>query len=205
MNVTPERLDTIFGPQWSEPGLFYAYELALRFELAKGSHQIDRFLTAHKRAAAVTSHVLGDANDLTLVVLLFADSDKPGVSGLLRLFRGLEACGLPTPGRQSVRAKRAGQSDYETAVVLELTAPMGKEHIPRVLWAAIGNDLGIHPKVPARLCITSISRGVLLNPYDDRGMDVVGTTVDCLRSAYERFGDWLLSHDLSKMTRAFGC
>jgi hypothetical protein len=58
--------------------------------------------------------------------------------------------------------------------------------------------------VPARLYLASPSRGVLLHPYDDRGLDVVGTTTDSIRSAYEQFRDWLLRHDLEKMTRAFG-
>lgn len=204
MRVTPAQLDTTFGPAWSEPGLFYAYEPALRFELAIGAHPIDRFLSAYERAAAIASNVLSGADDLALAISFCADSERPGATALLRVCRGLRACGLPAPSRPAVRVRPGDQSVGDGLAVFEFAVTIGPEAIARVLWAAIGHDLGVRPTVSARLYLASLSRGVLLHPYDDRGMDLVGTSVAAIRPFYDRFRDWLLDRDQEKMTRLFG-
>jgi hypothetical protein len=202
VNVTLDDLDAAFGPEWKTPGLFYAYEPALRFELGIGSHPLDRFLSALERAARIATHLIGDVNDLTLVVMSWPDPERSSVTGLLQLCRALRGCGLPIPDRQLLRLQPANDKSQAPGG-LQMTAPIGAEQVRRVLWAAVGHDLGIQPRVPARLYLASTSRGVLLHPYDDRGMDVVGTSVDSIRSAYKEFESWLLSNDLERMKRTF--
>ena len=201
--MNPDKLDTTFGTAWFAPPLFYKYETALRFELGSGQHPLDRFLSAYERAAAITSHLLGNADDLTLAIVFWTDTDKPCASELFRLWRALRTCGLPAPDRQSLGFLRIKEHGESTGI-LRMTMTIGEEHIRRALWAAIAHDLGVQPNMPALIFLASISLGVLLHPYDDRGLDAVGTSVDSIRSAYEQFHDWLLTDDLARMIRTFG-
>lgn len=44
-----------------------------------------------------------------------------------------------------------------------------------------------------------VEAGVLLFPYDTRGMDLVAADAATLRPAYQQYNDWLLDHDRSAM------
>ncbi len=199
-SLTPRKLATVFGSRWSASALFYSYDAALRFELASHSHPIERFLSAHTRASRLATWAIADAEDLHMAGVFFSESDKPGFKSMLNLFRGLSACGLPFPTKQAIESRRL---DGDDSLVCEFVAPIQKEHVDRVLWAAIAVDVQIEPRVPALLSLVSVSRGVLLHPYDDRGMDVIGSSVDRLRPLYDEFRAWLLDYDLADMRKVF--
>ena len=47
------------------------------------------------------------------------------------------------------------------------------------------------------------ARKVVVHPYDDRGMDVIGPDRDSLMPLYERLNGWLLDHDRNAMDAKF--
>jgi hypothetical protein len=199
---TPKMISNEFGSAWCNPALFYSYARALRFELALGEHPIDRFLSAHQRALAVTERAFQDADDLHLSVKIYLKAETPGVAPLLRTFRGLQECGLPLPHRESIEVSQAAWDHERWQCIMSI--PIRRCHVSRVIWAAVGHDIGIEPRLPAAVYIVSPSVGILAHPYDDRGMDVIGPNTTRLKDLFETHRTWLLDHDLATMQRCFG-
>jgi hypothetical protein len=60
-------------------------------------------------------------------------------------------------------------------------------------------ELGVRPAIWWDLYIFDINLGVLIHPYDDRGLDVVGPNQEAIRKLYTENNEWLLDYDLEKM------
>lgn len=90
----------------------------------------------------------------------------------------------------------------ETRVFIAFVVP--REALHRLLWGALAKDLGIRPSLGGDLYVADPARGVLVHPYDDRGMDVIGPSHALLAELYERVGDCLLEYDRARMDAFFG-
>jgi Domain of unknown function (DUF3885) len=191
-----------FGSAWCGPGPFYAYSKALRFELAVGETRLERFLSAHDRSLTVLRNVFRGAQDLHLATEIYIYSEKPSVPSLLRAFRALRDCDLPQPVRGAIATSAVTDEDDMWQCIM--VSPLRHAELPRALWAAVGHDLGIEPRLSARVYIMSRDTGVLAHPYDDRGMDLIGPNTTKLKEIYDRYRSWLLDYDLDVMDKAFG-
>lgn len=202
MALELDQLTHVFGETWYKPPLFYSRAAALRFELARGSHAIDRMHSALVRASRIASAALGSANDLILAVVMYGDQSVPEGHQVNTAIRELGSCGLPGPEISDLRILEVNEASPEQ-FAYQLCVPIDAEHLDRVLWACIASELGVSPNVNARLFAASCARGRLMHIYDDRGMDVIGTTVDTLRPLYEEYNQWLLNHDRNAMKEVF--
>jgi hypothetical protein len=71
-----------------------------------------------------------------------------------------------------------------------------------MLTAAIGAELDIPSKAPpCAVYLFDLERGLLLHPYDDRGLDLAAVTLEALRPFYAEFNGWLLDFDRPRMDR----
>lgn len=71
------------------------------------------------------------------------------------------------------------------------------------LWGTMANKLGVRPSSCFQLYGYNIDLGVMLHPYDDRGMDVYGPNRDKISGLYAGRRDWLLDYDLTEMNRRY--
>ncbi|WP_446677145.1 DUF3885 domain-containing protein [Sphingobacterium multivorum] len=49
----------------------------------------------------------------------------------------------------------------------------------------------------------TINKKLILNMYDDRGLDVVATDIEALRPIYEKHRDWILDCDREQIEKLF--
>jgi hypothetical protein len=198
--VLREALHATFGAQAFALGLFYANEPALRFELSRGGHRLDQFEQAWDRAREIADHAFGDARELVVVVSSFG-GDSP-----LRnraLFRSLRACGVRM-GRPRAWWAESFQDEWLEEPEMRFFAAFacGREALHRLLWGPLAADLGIRPRLQGEIFIADPVRGIVLHPYDDRGMDVIGAH-GALLELYHRFNDDLLDYDRARMDAFF--
>lgn len=199
--VTREALHAVFGANAFALGCFYANEPALRFELSRDGHSLDLFEQAWDRAREIVDHAFGGSAELVVVVSCFGDGTPMGSRPLLR---SLRACGV------RVRRPRAWWSEpYHDDAVEEpetrlfLAFPVEREGLHRLLWGALAVDLCIRPRLEGHLFLADPARGIVVHPYDDRGMDVVGLNRALLAELYHRFNDALLDYDRVRMDGFF--
>ena len=80
---------------------------------------------------------------------------------------------------------------------------LNKSELHKLLFGKLADELGIKPSFWFDLYIYDIELGVLVHPYDDRGMDVVGPNKFMINRIYTEFNTWLLDYDLEAMNRWF--
>lgn len=197
-----EALHRVFGPDAFALPLFYGHAPALRFELSLHGHRLDQFAQAWDRGREIVDHVFGDARELVAVVSWFADGP------LIRsrdVFRSLRACGVRT-----ARPRACWREPYEDEwldqpeVRAFVAFTCERDALHRLLWGALAADLGIEPRLGADLFVADPARGILVHPYDDRGMDVIGPNRALLAELYRRFNGCLLDYDRERMEGFFG-
>lgn len=207
-----EEIETLFGDKALEFGLFYKVDYALRFELGMGGSLIDQFSSAYDRGRKILSRAFRNANRFVFVVTYFNGSP---FSSNIKFFRSLKKCGITiyrpyecwTISEQdetSWELNSQGEKNYllneRTHIAFEGT----REQVTYFLWGALACELRIEPSLWGTVHIIAPDVGILAHPYDDRGMDVIGSNWSHLRSLYAEFDDWLLDYDREKMLKTVG-
>lgn len=199
--VSPETLLGTFGPHAFQSGLFYLHEPALRFELSREGPRVDLFVQAFDRAREVLAHLFRDVAEVTAVVAWF------GAGPPLRhreVFRALRACGLRRIPRPRACWAETFRDEWGEEPRTLVSFRLPTEHLHRLLWGALAADIAIEPRLPCRVYFLSPELGVLVHPYDDRGMDVIGPGRERMAELFARFGPYLLDYDRERMEGFFG-
>ena len=79
------------------------------------------------------------------------------------------------------------------------------EYLLNALWCALSADFGscLKPNPMAGIYLFNLDKGVMVFPYDDRGMDVVGPNKSLLKMLYDQFDHYLLDYDREAMDAEF--
>jgi hypothetical protein len=199
--VTREALYATFGADAFGLGCFYANQPALRFELSRDGHRLDQFAKAWDRARPIVDHAFGDSAELVVVLSSF-DGGSPTRSPAL--FRPLRALGVRM-GRPRAWWTEPHADEWvpEPETRLFVAFACGREALHRLLWGALAADLGIRPRLDGQLFVADPARRIIVHPYDDRGMDVVGPNRALLAELYHRFNRDLLDYGRARMDAFF--
>lgn len=193
-----ERVWETFGLDALGHAVFYQHAPALRFELSDGDTALDRFSQAYDRARAITAHAFEKSGPVTVVLASYVVDGKPLHRRVLQAAR---TCGVEVPLHRdfALQSPDVG-SDAPTRSLIAFE--VAREVLPRLLWGALAQDLGVRPRLLGDLYLADPTGGVLLHPYDDRGMDIIG--VHCRLAVLEQeFRPWLLAYDLDRMRGFF--
>ena len=204
MNYRAEIEKIFEGKAFIRP-LFYNYAGGLRFELSEGGDFINQFTTAHRKAIDICRFVFSDSENITVCVKIFGGKS---VLSILQSFRELKNAGLyPTNDKQHWTVFDAEWGDDETYSnsswhYIAFSIPI--ELLPNVLWCALATDIVcIEPRVEASFYLFDLKQKLMVWPYDDRGMDIVGPNHHLLSSIYNKFNNYLLDYDRDEMNAVF--
>jgi hypothetical protein len=76
--------------------------------------------------------------------------------------------------------------------------------LQNLLWCALTVDFGsIRPRPRCDVYLFSLEDRVMVFPYDDRGMDVVGPNHTLLAKLYQKHNQYLLDYDRHNMAGNF--
>ncbi|MFT3690471.1 DUF3885 domain-containing protein [Paenirhodobacter sp.] len=211
MHISPTgRIRDVFGWNCFPDSLFYEAKYALRFDLGgeMPSHPL-RFLRAMDRAREVAATVFEQSLNLTAIVCYY-DGERRS-SRAASSFKALAQIGFQAEFSKPERIP-LNDRDYIAEFGEDLCAYWCSAEMKRscedrdaLLWACTAREIGIFPKARwlSRIYIVDFDRGVVLNVYDDRGMDLAALDPDKLRPAYHAFSEWLLDHDRERMIMTF--
>jgi hypothetical protein len=198
MSTPREEIRSVFGEHALEWALFYQNEPALRFELSDGGGWIEMFTRAYDRAREILAAAFAGTTSLTVILAHVCAGDD--ARARIPVLRALRDCGIPIPRPYETWAEPADEEGFRRVF---LAFRCGPEWVNRLLWGVLATELGIHPSLPCRVYLADVERGILVFPYDDRGMDVIGPNHALLRDLHARFGPWLLEYDRERMDGFF--
>lgn len=199
-------ITSLGGPTPYRHALFYRYPGGLRFELSEGGSALDQVLAALRKATAICADIFDDRG-LILVHLQKCTADGNPFS-LRHTLRELGSAGIEIPRRREswvVTEEEVGEPDVVDAlhwVNLAFELPVAK--LQNLLWCAFTRDFtSVSPNPGCGVYLIEPSKEILVHPYDDRGMDIIGPGVDILRDLYRKHGKWLLQYDIDVMKQTF--
>ena len=203
-----QRFESNFALAEFPHGMFYAFDIGLRFELGgegnATARPLKRFEQAFSRADAVSSSVFKNSSSLWLLSSTYG-TERPAKKRL----KPYKFCGLNRSSFEYLGATPQHDSDHIDAFGSDLyrhwdaAKLVDKAQLREVLWLTLGSELGIKPTVHADTYIVDFDRSIALHPYDDRGMDVVSMDMENLAHLYDIYKSWLLAYDAPKMKAAF--
>lgn len=195
-------IEKVFSEKAFSRPLFYENPGGLRFELSEGGHFLNQFLTAHRKALEICKEVFPVEGELTVCLskYVFESSTKFDYKPAVQ---GLRESGIKIPRERSgwfTQGKIEADSD---AIFLAFNSPI--QLLPNLLWGALSADYpAIQPSPMCNVFLINLKRGVMVHPYDDRGMDVVGPNSELLKYLYRCYNSYLLDYDRQAMRETFG-
>ncbi|QXH48745.1 DUF3885 domain-containing protein [Pseudomonas xanthosomatis] len=193
-----------FGPSIFERPVFYSQPGGLRFELSEQGSAIELFLQAIRKATVVCRSLFYGAEPL--VVCLQLHSNQRG--DFRRIYRALDSAGIRIPAQRESWSEKTHPDDWfsedepEYQLYLAFEAPLSL--LEPLLWCALASDFqAIRPKPRCAFFLFNLNKRLMVYPYDDRGMDVVGPGRAALGELYEAHRGWLLDYDREAMDATF--
>jgi Domain of unknown function (DUF3885) len=194
-----QQLESVFGSAALEHALFYGHEKSLRFELSAGEppyKYMKMFMRAMQRATEISQYIFKHSKRIQVVLALYGSG---GMLNRLSYFREFKECGITIPKNVEVWTRTTDNEQPRMYLCFDLP---DMTVIP-YLWGVLAKELGIKPRMKADVYLADTDTGVLLHPYDDRGMDLIGPNTELIKQAYFHFNHYLLEHDLQRMDQWF--
>jgi hypothetical protein len=199
------EIDKVFSGQAFARPLFYAVPEGLRFQLSESGAVIDQFLLALRKSAMICSDVFSGESECSVCLRIHSGNNRFAHRTLLRT---LQTLGFAIPAERSVWSEQIDPADWfcesapEHWVHIAFKAPVSL--LETLLWCALAKDFGvITPALHCAVYLFNLKARVMVLPYDDRGMDVVGPNKALLGALYRRHNAWLLDHDRPAMDAVF--
>lgn len=184
--------------------LFYGFPVGLRFKLSDGGSPLDQALTALRKATVICDDVFGEEKAVLVHLQTFAPASR---FGLRKKLRELHIAGIIIPKMRDVWLEAEDQTNEMDASSywVNCAFEVATAKLPNLLWCAVTADFGesLRPSPHCRIYLLNPTKGIVLHPYDDRGMDVISRQTSALAGLYERRHDLLLEYDLEAMRKAF--
>jgi hypothetical protein len=185
--------------------LFYSHPGGLRFALSEAGTSIEQFLLAMQKARAICEDIFTEEGSLVSCLRLRSEGSPFGHRPLLAELRDAGIC-IPSSrcqwGEAVPRQEWLDENHPEWWINVAFKAPLSL--LPNLLWCALATDLGvIRPRPHCSIYLFNLDRRVMVFPYDDRGMDVVGPNHRLLADLFQKHRQHLLEYDLATMRETF--
>jgi hypothetical protein len=202
MNLRRTTQKIVGGPY--RYALFYNFPGGLRFALSAGGSPLDQAITALRKATVICDDVFDGEQEILVHLEACAPASR---FGLRKMLRELCIAGLVIPKNRDFWLEAEDQADdgnedvYWVGCAFEV--PTAK--LQNLLWSAVTADFGssLRPNPRCRVYLFNRNKGIVVHPYDDRGMDVISRRMSVLKGLYERHHDLLLDYDIEAMRRTF--
>jgi hypothetical protein len=170
---------TFGGKAFVRP-LFYSYPGGLRFALSETGNSIEQFLLALRKATTICRDIFVAEDSLVISLRAHSGSKPFGHRGVLG---SLRSAGIHIPAQRWIWSEEIDRDEWfsevepEYWIYLAFEAPVSL--LETLLWCALAKDFqAIRPRPPCDFYLFNLKKSILVFPYDDRGMDVVGPNRD---------------------------
>jgi hypothetical protein len=199
-----------------ERPLFYKCSYGLRFEIGPLDKEIwnedsktlndEYFNLALERAIGIFNASFSPSDEVAIVYQIGSDGRKK-IKKRSFIFKQVKTLDEATIEYTDHRDIYPENLDYKRECWKRVTiSGITTEDIntEQLLKAAINTDfLTRFPQMNGECYLINKTKQIILNLYDDRGMDVVSTTKEALESLYNTHNDRILNYDRERIDKVF--
>ena len=197
-----ERAFQVFGKESFQNGIFYRQENCIRLGLSddgvESKSYIKMFTVALERATRIIELAFEKSEKVSICYAFPGDSMISNLSS----FRDLKSMGLSIPNDYGIFREWVEDDEWNRNY---LFFQINKSELHKCIFGVLGAELGIEPSCGFDLYLYDEQAGILVNPYDDRGLDIVGLTKEPIKRIYDAFPECHLKYDyiIHKMEACF--
>lgn len=184
--------------------LFYDFPGGLRFELSEKGGPLDRALTALRKATVICEDVFRGEERMLVHLSIYAPKSR---FRLRKALLELRIAGIFIPKARAVwldAERQASDEHREDNDLVNCAFEVPTTKLQNFLWCAMVRDSrSLRPNPHANVYLLNLNKSIVVHPYDDRGMDVVGRRTADLTGLYERYHELLLRYDIEAMRETF--
>jgi len=203
-NQIKNEINKAFGTVDLPHGLFYEFEIALRFELGGEQYGMDRpirrFMQAHQRAMDIAKFLFPEPSNLSIMISSYGDNN-----GIDTDFSRLKLC-FPEINKNKFSYRSVDDPDYDPNIYRYWHCMQVKDELTldELLWLDIASEMPIGPcSIDHQSYLVDLERAIIFHAYDDRGLDIVAMKRETLQPLYDQFSKWLLDYDIKRMKSIF--
>ena len=201
-----------------EQPLFYNNTFGLRFEIGpaeldiwidfdKGILNKEYFNIAFARAISIFESVVAPNDDISIAYQIFSDGRNKIRKGnfILKQISDIKNRNVRFTKHREIYPEDL----YSKCMCLRrvtVTNLKVKDVFSRnILLALINTDFSSlrQPSVHGECYFINHTKGLVLLPYDDRGMDVVALKKEALQNLYKSHNEWILARNREQIDRVF--
>lgn len=191
-----KKIEDEFGENALNYALFFKYETALRFELSEGKSYIEMFVSAYKKAEKILESAFQGSEKITVCLAYYGEAT---ILDNLSSLKGIEDCQITIEDYESWEKHDSENESQRVFVAFEIN----KEELTKILWGVLATELGITPQIGCDPYFIDFKNKILANPYDDRGMDIIGENKQLLQELYNKYHEYLLKCNIDDMKKHY--
>lgn len=187
-------------------GLFYSWPIGIRFGLGGRALTAEDFGEVQRRATALFEAIFIPGDACIVVSQDWPDGDTPnhGQTHLLTLsdFAINQAAGLrPPSGCLRIAEVHDSETSAHTLTWFEQSA---RDFQYGLILAGIANaDHGRFPALSSRVYFVNPRTNVIVQMYDDRGLNIIARAKSTLTPLYRHFNSLVLDYDRARIDALF--
>jgi Domain of unknown function (DUF3885) len=202
--MTSPLREPVLSLQAAKHALFYNYPGGLRFELSEGGTWLQQFTQALSKVSEICTDIFdGDP----ILVRLCKRAEHPSPFYYRAVLSQLQVLEIQLPRERTLWLEPIPAAEqWGTALewYINLVFELPVTAMTNLLWPPLARDFRmIHPQLDCWVYLYHAAKGLVIHPYDDRGMDVVGTNPQELAKLYKKFNHYLLDYDRVVMDLCF--
>ena len=200
-----------------EKPLFYNNPFGLRFEIGpteigvwvnREKRQLNEkyFDAALKRAQRIFDTAFSPLDDISIVYQIFSDGRRRIKKNnyILRQITTRITNEIVFSKHREIYSENFAYKCQHWHRVAASGLKSENVNINKILLGLVNTDFGLRsPSVSGECYFINRTKGLVLNLYDDRGMDVVALKRETLLPLYNTHKEWLLNHDREHMDEVF--
>ncbi|MEZ5479074.1 MAG: DUF3885 domain-containing protein [Thiolinea sp.] len=189
-----------------EKPLFCKWPIGLRFEIGPDEIELcdEYFSIALQRAVSIFESVFSCGDEIEIIYQQYSDGRKKIRKGNF-IYKQVAIKSKEQIQHSDVRD--IYELDYKSECWKRLIfSRLTLEDInyENILLSLINTDFSLRkPSMLGECFFINRTKNIILNLYDDRGMDVISATKESLASLYKSKSDWILSYDRKKIDSVF--
>lgn len=181
---------------------FIAFLAACVSSCPKGGGPLEQVLTALRKATVICEDVFGLSDCLLVHLQRFVWSSRFELRDSLR---ALCEAGIALPDRRDSWVEAVDETDdFGAGFWVNCAFEVPTSSLQSLLWCALAtNFTALRPNPHCQVYLVDAASGILVHPYDDRGMDIICRHSSRLQGLYRKHNRWLLDRDREAMAMGF--
>ena len=189
--------------------MFYLWDIGLRFDLQKvfknpvSPDDNDYFKECLFRAIQIFETTFEPTDEIYLIINSFKWKKKKIRRGnfIFKQINSLDFANILYRRINQLYEPGDKNDQWNQAVMLTETK---KIDYKQILAGQINTDFGSRsPRICEEVFFVNITKRIIFNVYDDRGLDIIATDKETIRPIFEKHNDWILDYDREKIDKQF--